>query len=402
MLERHVGDWLDGFLEYTENSEPPRLFRVWTALSVIASALQRKCCLPWGTLIFYPNLYVVLVAPSGKARKGTAMGPGMDFLDDLDIKMAAEATTRESLIRELKNSNDTIIYPDGRTEFHASLTIYSQELTVFLGYQNRQLMSDLTDWYDCRKRWTYRTKNMGTDDIIGLWINLIGATTPDLIQTSLPLDAIGGGLTSRMIFVYEQKKGKIVPVPFLTPEEVELRKKLLMDLEQINMLQGEFKVTKDFLDIWIDWYTSQENNPPFQDDRFSGYFERRPTHAMKLCIILSASRSNDLIIRGTDLQRAIALLEETEIKMPYTFSGVGKSNIADTVNRIMTEIGIQKQCTFAHLMGRFFRDIDKAMLEKVIQSLEAMNFVKTHFDAEQGSMMIVCQRESDFVTNLEL
>jgi len=400
MLERHTEDWLESYLDYTKNSEPPRLFKVWTALSVIASALQRKCSLPWGTLTFYPNLYVVLVAPSGKARKGTAMGPGMDFLEDLDIKLAAEATTRESLIREIKNSNDTIIYPDGRTEFHASLTIYSQELTVFLGYQNRQLMSDLTDWYDCRKRWTYRTKSMGTDDIIGIWINLFGATTPDLIQTSLPLDAIGGGLTSRMIFIYEQKKGKIAPVPFLTEEEINLRKELLMDLEQIQMLQGEFQVTPEFLDLWIAWYTSQEDSPPFQDDRFAGYFERRPTHAMKLSIILSASRSNKLLIEKQDLEKAIRLLEETEIKMPYTFSGVGKSSSADTVNRVMTEIGIQKRCTFAHLMGRFYRDVDKIMLQRIIESLEAMNFIRVVF--EEGQTMIVCQKDSSFVSDLEL
>ena len=400
MLERRLADWLDGYLDFTKNSEPPHLFHVWTALSVLAAALQRKCSLPWGTLTFYPNLYVVLVAPSGKARKGTAMGPGMDFLDDLDIKMAAEATTRESLIREMKNSNGTIIYPDGRTEFHASLTIFSQELTVFLGYQNRQLMSDLTDWYDCRKRWTYRTKNMGTDDIIGVWINLIGATTPDLIQTSMPLDAIGGGLTSRMIFVFEQKKGKITPVPFFSQKEIDLRETLLKDLEQIHMMQGTFQVTSDFLDMWIDWYTRQEDNPPFEDDRFSGYFERRPTHVMKLCVILCASRSNDMLIEARDLERAIKILTMTEIKMPYTFSGVGKSQTADVVNRVMTEIALQRECTFAHIMGRFYHDVDKFALQKIIESLEAMHYISTGYkDSEQ---IIVCQRDSAYVRDLEL
>ena len=101
-MTRHLDDWLEGYVKFTSNSEPPELFHIWTALSVLAASLQRKCSLPWGTLTFYPNLYVVLIAPSGKARKGTAMGPGMDLLEDLGIKMAAESTTRESLIRELK------------------------------------------------------------------------------------------------------------------------------------------------------------------------------------------------------------------------------------------------------------------------------------------------------------
>ena len=161
----------------------------------------------WGTISFYPNMYVVLVGPSGKCRKGTAMSQGYDFLKEMGTKMAAESTTREALIQALQQSNDTQVDPvTNKMYLHASLTIYSQELTVFLGYNNVALMSDLTDWYDCRSSWTYRTKHQGTDEIIGVYVNLIGATTPELLQTALPRDAIGGGLTARMIFVFETKK----------------------------------------------------------------------------------------------------------------------------------------------------------------------------------------------------
>jgi len=165
-MKRKVPDWIDGFLRCTENTEPSRAYRLWTAVASIASVLQRKCRLDWGTLTFYPNMYVVLVGPPA-ARKGTAMSLAKPLLDELQIKMAAEAITREALIRELKNSTDTLITEGGKMYFHSSLTIWSQELTVFLGYQNHQLMSDLTDWYDCRNQWIYRTKNSGTDEIIG-------------------------------------------------------------------------------------------------------------------------------------------------------------------------------------------------------------------------------------------
>ena len=144
-MERRLPDWITGFLKYTENTEPPYTFRLWTALHTITAVLQRKCYLPWGSLTFYPNMYIVLVAPPGAARKGTAMGPSLDMLSEpnLGVKLAAEAITREALIRELKNANDTIINQQtGEMIFHSSLTIHSQELTVFLGYHNYQLMSD--------------------------------------------------------------------------------------------------------------------------------------------------------------------------------------------------------------------------------------------------------------------
>ena len=382
-MKRNLADWFDSYIKYTDSLESPLLFHKWVAVSTIAAVLQRKCRLDWGMMTHYPNLYIVLVAPSGKARKGTAMGPGYDLLDDLGIKMAAEAITREALIRELKNSTDTIIYEDGRTEFHASLTIFSQELTVFLGYNNQQLISDITDWFDCRKHWTYRTKNMGTDDIIGVWVNLIGATTPDLIQTSLPLESIGIGLTARMIFVYENRKRKCVPVPFLTEEEINLRELLLQDLEKMYLLRGNFTYTQEFMDKWVPWYTDLDNNKPFDDEKFSGYFERRQVYLLKLSMIFSASRSDEMKLTSEDFDRALGLMKDTEVKMPYTFSGVGKSSIADVVNRVMTEIALQKTCTFAHLMGRFYRDVDKITLQKIISSLEAMNFVRMEFQENQ-------------------
>lgn len=340
VMSRNVNDWIDSFLKYTDNSEPPETYRMWTAISVIAGALQRKCFLSWGELIFYPNLYVVLVGPSGKCRKGTAMGVGARFLREVGINMASEAITREALIRELSGTEEQDINPNTDNIYiHSSLTIYAQELTVFLGYNNLSLISDLTDWYDCRDTWTYRTKNMGTDEIVGVWVNLIGATTPDLIRSALPQDAIGGGLSSRMIFVFEEKKGKTVPAPFLTKEDQELRSKLLNDLERIHMLRGEFSVTEEFIEHWIHWYEEQEEDPPFYgDDRFDGYVNRRPNHIMKLCMVLSASKDDKMLITERTLRRAIEVLKITERKMHYTFSGYGIAESADITSRVMATI----------------------------------------------------------------
>ena len=376
-MPRILDNWIKNYLQLTNNSEPPLLFRKWVSVSVIASCLQRKCFLPWGSLTFFPNLYVVLVAPSGAARKGTAMGPGMDFLTEpgLNIRLAAEAITREALIRELKNASDNAIDQDtGQMMFHSSLSIFSQELTVFLGYNNMQLMSDLTDWYDCRKKWTYRTKWSGSDEIEGVWVNLIGATTPKLIQSSMPVDAIGLGLTSRMIFVYEEKKDKIIPDPFISRAELELKTKLITDLTRISQLQGPFKATSGFVSLWTEWYLAQEGRPPFQDDRFSGYFERRPTHVMKLSMILNAARTNSMTISEGDLQSAISLLEATEKKMPLTFSGFGKSAQSEVLSLCMAEIGNTKETSFETLMYRFRNDTTKWELEKVLDTLISMKF----------------------------
>ena len=193
-LERKLPNWIEAFLLYTENTEPPYLFRKWTAISCIASALQRKCYVDWGTaLTFYPNLYVVLVGPSATG-KGTAMNPGLDIISELpNIRLSAQSTSREALIRHLKDTNLTDLdIQSGKQIYHSSLTIFSKEFTVFLGYHNKELMAALCDWYDCDRKWVYETIARKKEEIIGVWVNLLAGTTPDLIQSSLPIESIWG------------------------------------------------------------------------------------------------------------------------------------------------------------------------------------------------------------------
>lgn len=379
MPDRQLPDWVNGFVRYTSRSEAPESYRKWTAISMVAAALQRKCWVEWGTITWYPNMYIILVGPSG-VRKGTAMDPGHDLLHDIGIKTSAESTTRQALIRRLKDSSYTQVdQVDGTISHHSSMTVFSQEFTVFLGYQNKELMADLCDWYDCRKKWTYETKHFGTDEIIGVWMNIIGATTPRLIQSSMPPDAIGGGLTSRIIFVSEVHKGKTVSLPFLTSEERELYELLKFDLEKINLMAGRFKFTEDFLKEWDRWYTETDSSPPpFKDDRLTGYVSRRATHVMKLAMIMSSSRSGEMVMKVGDLERAVTTLTEVEPNMPQVFSGVGKSGIADIIPRVMTYIAEtrEREVSMPEIMQNFYYDADEFTMQRVLKTLEAMNYIQ--------------------------
>ena len=377
MTERLVSDWLTGFLDYTSESEPPTTFRLWTGINCIAAMLQRKCLIQWGPIRFYPNLYIVLVSPPGQARKGTAIGFGIDFLMKTGINMCADSTTKEALIRKIGESANSDIQEDGTINFHSSYTIVSPELTSLLGGGDPQMISWLTDWFDCGKGsdgiWEYSTKHQGEDRVSGIWVNLLGATTPDLIG-KIP-DIIGSGLSSRIIFIYEQRQEKICPQPFLSEHQKDLKANLYHDLEQIHLLQGEFKVQPDFIELWTSWYMDQTVNPPFCDKRLARYCTRRGTHIMKLCMVVSASRSNEMIITADDLSRAIKILEQAEIKMPYTFGSMGDSPMAKVLNNLMVDIGSHGTVTTAELLQRHYYDIGNSrMFDDMILILKRQGF----------------------------
>lgn len=367
-------DWLEDYLEFTSNTEPPDIFRRWVGISCLASVLQRKVFLPRSDdLIIYPNLYIVLVAPPGKARKGTSMKVGFKLLTEpaMQVVLSAEATTREALIRALNNARLYYRTEDGFEAPHSSLTIYSPELAVFLGNGSTQMYSDLTDWYDCRDVWNYQTKQKETsDELRNVWVNLIGATTPALIQKTIPPDAIGGGLSSRMIFIYANRKGKIVPNPKTTEFERQLRAELLIRLEQIHLLTGPFRVTSAYEELWEKWYQSIEDNPPFKDDKFAGYFERRPEIVLKLSIIMHVSREASMLIEDEDLARAIFTLENAEVNMRQALRGVGQNTYATVIARVIEVVSRSDRIKYGELLALFLDDVMPSEFDDILVSLE--------------------------------
>jgi len=367
-------DWLEDYLAFTSNTEPPEIFRKWVGISCLASVLQRKVFLPRSDdFIVYPNLYIVLVAPPGRARKGTSMKVGFKLLTEpaMQVVLSAEATTREALIRALNNSRLFYRNSEGLETPHSSLTIYSPELAVFLGNGSTQMYSDLTDWYDCRDQWNYETKQKETSDqLLNVWVNLIGATTPALIQKTIPPDAIGGGLSSRMIFIYANRKGKIVPNPKTTDFERRLRAELLERLEAIHLLSGSFYVTPDFEELWEKWYISIEDNPPFKDDKFAGYFERRPEIVLKLSMIMHVSREPSLVIDAGDLAMAINTLEEAEVHMPRALRGVGQNAYASIIARVIEVVTRNGAMKYGELLSLFLDDVMPQEFDDILVSLE--------------------------------
>lgn len=381
MADRELDDWITAFMDYTENTEPPTLFRKWTAISCIASALQRKIRCDWGTsLTFYPNLYVVLVGPSATG-KGTAMNPGLNILNEIPaVRMSAQATSLQALIRHLKDTNLTDIdEATGVQNFHSSLTVFSKEFTVFLGYHNRELMAALCDWYDCDRKWVYETISRKREEINGVWVNMIAGTTPDLIRSSLPIESIGGGLTSRIIFVFEEKQAKLVALPTETMFERSLFTSLVQDLERISLLSGTFTWTAGFAKLWEEFCHQAVNNPPFRNAKFDGYNGRRRVHLMKLSMIHSISRGrNQLLLDESNLREAMNTLFEVEKKMGLVFQGVGRSNIADIVHQANTFLLNSKTntVTISQFMKQFENDLDKFTLDRVISTLEVCRIIK--------------------------
>jgi len=386
-MPRQLTDWLESYMLFTQNTEPPTLYHLWSGITAISSALRRKCFCNWGSRGYiYPNLYVSLVGPPG-GRKGTAMKTAKKMVELLEIPMGSDSLgSTQALYAEIMNSEDHYINSGGLACKYKSLSIWSEEFQVFLSDRDLTLVGALTDLFDCADSWKYTTLKRKTEDISNCWLTIIGAITPSLLQSKLSQDAVGGGLLSRIIFVVGYGPIRRIALPFLTEEEENLKKALNEDLQQIANLSGPFKLCNSFLRSYARWYENGSSADGVSNDKFLGYNSRRALHLNKICMVVSASEDSSMELHDRHFEKSLAILEATEKEMPNAFHGLGMATQSNVYAKIMSYIETHDQFSWNEVLRHVHLDINNTQeLRNLMEMAEQSGQVK----AEQSTTTLM-------------
>lgn len=378
--KRILGDIIDGYLEFAKNTEPPTSFHRWTALGSIAAALQRKCYMDWGLERIYPNVYFVLLGDAALTRKSTAVKIGEALVKSLSIQMIGQANSPEAIIRDIRNSQHQF-YDNDILKFQSAAVCFASELAVFLGRQNIVFQADLTDWFDSPDEWKYTTKHQGIDDIVGMCFNLIGAMAPDWIPHVFSPESIGGGFTSRIVFICESKKGKTVADPNMFPADEKLRSALYHDLEMVSEMVGPFTLSPGAKKFYVEWYEAEDirmgrGDFPVADNNFRHYCGRRGTLLRKLSMLVSASRGESREVSRADISWALNNMEDVESRMPGIFSSVGRSSTAFQGALVQSVLSVRKEMLRSELLRQVHSDVSLTDLEEIEKTLTASKLIK--------------------------
>jgi hypothetical protein len=334
---------------FTADSESPDDFHFWTGVATIAGALRRRVWLDMRKFQWTPNFYIVLVGPPGIANKSTSIRTGIRLLEQVPgIRFGPASLTWQALADSLSDAVEHMksIGPAGEDVFTpmSCLTISISELGTFLKLEDPALSDVLVDLWDGQlTMWGHKTRTAGAVEIKNPWLNIIGCTTPAWLRANFPEHMIGGGLTSRIVFVYGDKKRFLVPYPDeIIPDKkyADMQLALVHDLTEIATMQGPLTLAPEARKWGHDWYTKHwaALPPHLASDRYGGYIARKQTHIHKLAIICSVSRSNGMVITVEHLQEAEALLNSVEPHMQRVFESVGMVDEARRVREIVSFI----------------------------------------------------------------
>jgi len=329
MNDRHFPDWIDAYLRYASVTEAPRRMHYWSAVGTVAGCLRRRVWLDQKRFSWYPSFYIIFVAPPGVVAKSTTIDISTDLLKQVPgIKFGPNAITWQALVSAFAAASEAFEY---QGEWHpmSPLTLVASELGSLLNLQDKDMVNLLIELWDGKRSYEKITKMSGNDTVEAPWVNLQAGTTPHWIADNMPQAMIGGGLSSRCIFVYADKKEKYVAY---VDEQVnsgddELRVKLIHDLEQISMMTGPFSMTANARAWGASWYENFWGDAVsrMDDQMAQGYAARKQTHMHKTAMVISASRSSDRVITAEDLQLANNMLLDLEADMPKVFSRIGRT-----------------------------------------------------------------------------
>ena len=346
-MSRIHADWINAYLDYAKNSEAPRHMHFWVAVSVVAGALRRKVWIDQAYFRWYPNFYICLVAPPGIVSKSTTADVGMRLLRQVPgVTFGPDIVTWPALVESFSASTVGFEHPPGSGVYHpmSAMTLESSEFGNLLDPQDKQMVDLMVSLWDGKQgSFKKETKHSGKDTVENPWINMIACTTPSWIAQNFPEYMIGGGFTSRTIFVYAEEKARMIAYPSRVVKVEDLEKQaadLVTDLTAIAELTGEFKLTEDAYKWGEQWYEQHyaSKHSHLDRDRFGGYLARKQTHIHKLAMVLSAATGSSMEITAEHLAIAHSMVTDLEPDMAKVFAKIGKTDIAIYAERLLAYI----------------------------------------------------------------
>lgn len=383
-MNRKCENWLATFRDWSlPRSEAPESYHLWAGLFTLASVFRRQLKIPKSILGGWevsPTLFVIFVAPPGKARKSTTAYYSEELLREIPIvERCATSITKEQLLKKLSDSKDS------------SLSIFSSEFAMFIQKSGFDMYDVLTHLFDANRDVSVETIGRTLDFAEKPCVNLLACTTPDWVANNMPETVIGGGFASRVIFVFEERSRRYK----LIHDENEIdwvemdrmKKALVSDLLHFSTLTGEFKLAPG-VGKWLDnedpkalgWYQKHMNGGTTTNYRLQGYHERKPAHMFKLAMLMHLSYSDELILTQPDIESALSILESLEVKLPKTFENIGRNPNAVDIMRILDFIRSKGEASMRDVLRQFYQVAEGWKLRDMIQGLVDMGEIKLYVD----------------------
>ena len=381
--------FIEQFLEYTSAAESPGSFFRWASYVCIAAVAKDNVWIDQFYHKVFPNIYVLLLAPSAVDRKSVPLGQISTLVRDVSgIKVIQGRTSIQGVLEDLTMSETD--KHTGKLIKSGACLLCADEIAAFF-VDDPALVKMLTDLYDSSKPvFDYNLKGTGKKKIPNPCVTMLAASNLTYLKDVYTASAIYGGLMGRTFFV---KPDEFRPANSLFDVSVDpkLRETLLESLLAISKLKGKLEVTQEARTEYDRWYIPLHDSYKNRPDE-TGVVGRLHAGVLKIALILAIDKY-DLKVCKCHIEEAIdkcmALLPNYE---GFTISQ-GKSTLGEA-GAILLEViwnESNKAISRRSFLYRHWSRVDADTLDKLLITLEQAGLIKSILDNNEGPVYKMTQ-----------
>lgn len=377
--------WIDDLVREHQDVETPISWLYWSLMCCISSMAANAYTLRTlkGNLLYYPNLYVMLLGESGLG-KGFPVNLAKRLVQHADkTRVIAGRSSIQAIIKELattKSEQGKPLITDSRG------FIVNGELSTAI-IADPDSLTILTDLYDrnYNPQWDNLLKGDGKEKLKEPYITCLFGSSPAHFYDSIPQANIEGGYIGRNLVIYEEKRSKDLDLldteeesidedrfsKYIVPTYVPHLVKIATDRKKMQPSPG----AKEIFNTWRrEWRGSQS----IYNDR-TGFVNRVPDHVLKVAMCLALSRYDfDGCISEENITEAIQQITSLIYASKKASEGSGLDPMAQQTKKVVDYLisAPDNELSRTDLLVRGYGNYDTNILDRIIETLMEMKWVK--------------------------
>jgi hypothetical protein len=377
--------WVEDLVQENQTVETPDSWIYWSLLWCISSAAANAYTLRTlkGNLLYYPNLYIILMGESGLG-KGYPVNLAKRLLQEANItRVIAGRSSIQAIIKEgatTRSEQGKAIITDSR------MAVVNGELSTAI-IQDPDSLTILTDLYDrnYNSSWTNLLKGDGAEKLKEPYITCLFGSSPAHFYDSIPQHNIEGGYIGRNLVIYEEKRSKDVDLLDSEKEIVDedrftshIVPKYVPHLIKIASNKARLIPDEAARHVFNLWRKEWRGTQAQYNDK-TGFINRVPDHVLKVAMCLALARyEHNTIIIESDMREAITKISGLIYASAKAAEGGGLDPLAAQTKRVVNFLiqAPENQILRKDLLVRGYGDYDTITLDKIIDTLMEMGWIK--------------------------
>lgn len=357
------GGWLEAYAEFTRYNESPMSFHLACSIGVLGGAVGRECYIDRGVFKIYGSASVLLVGPTGKVKKSTA-------IDDVACRLVNEAA-----ICPVLSGKYTAEYLGTTLKASSRAFLAASEMSFMFGRQkyNEGLVPLVLRLLDLPASIEIGTQARDKEIIENPTVSLMAGSTMSLLTSSTAEEVLSGGFLNRFLVVLENETERC----FYRPRLGEGHDKLLSVLKRVHNYQGEIGLDSRADMVLEAAYRKRWKMIRAVSESEAAVMQRGDIHWLRVAMLVHLAECGLSPICEQCMSFAINFISFLEKRLPGMASAIDRTQVSQDNDYVMrTLLALGGAADHSTILRRVAARMNSKTFKSIVQNLDELGLIK--------------------------